>query len=103
MPRVVGLGASRTGFAVGVRDWVPSVEGIVRRWMAINSGLRRLMNNRDDFSEKTKLAVALRASYRCSFEGCNRSTVGPSDESNASLDNIGKAAHISAAAPEGRR
>lgn len=61
------------------------------------------MNNRDDFLEKTKRAVALRASYRCSFTGCNRITVGPSDEFNSAVSNVGKAAHICAAAPGGRR
>ena len=57
------------------------------------------MSNRDEFGDKTKKAVALRAGYRCSFAGCGKSTVGPSDESSEAVTMIGKAAHISAAAP----
>jgi hypothetical protein len=57
------------------------------------------MSNRDEFSPKTKSAVALRAGYLCSFEGCGRPTVGPSEESPEAVTRIGRAAHISAAAP----
>ena len=57
------------------------------------------MSNRDDFSDKTKRAVAARASWRCSFTGCPKSTVGPSEESPDAITNIGVAAHICAAAP----
>lgn len=56
------------------------------------------MSSRDEFSERTKRALALRAGYLCSFEGCARPTVGPSEESTESVTLIGKAAHISAAA-----
>lgn len=61
------------------------------------------MSNRDDFLPKTKLAVALRASHRCSFSGCPQITAGPSDESASAVTMIGKAAHIHAAARGGRR
>lgn len=61
------------------------------------------MSNRDDFSETTKRALALRAGYRCAFEGCNRPTTGPSAEAEDAVTNVGKAAHICAAAPGGRR
>ena len=57
------------------------------------------MGSRDEFRERTKHAVALRAGYLCSFEDCGRPTVGPSEESTESVTLIGKAAHISAAAP----
>jgi len=57
--------------------------------------------NRDDFPEKTKRALALRANYRCSL--CNITTSGPSEESPSAVINIGVAAHIHAAAPGGRR
>jgi hypothetical protein len=61
------------------------------------------VSNRDDFSEPTKRALALRAGYRCAFEGCDRPTSGPSAEAEDAVTNIGKAAHICAAAPGGRR
>jgi len=57
------------------------------------------MSNRDDFSEKTKKAVAMRASWHCSFTGCGKPTVGPSEESSEAVTMIGKAAHICGAAP----
>lgn len=57
------------------------------------------MAARDDFSSKVKSAVALRAGYHCSFKGCLPSTVGPSDESEMAVTNVGEAAHITAAAP----
>ncbi len=61
------------------------------------------MSHRDEFSPKTKLAVALRASHHCSFTGCPQPTAGPSDESPEAVTMIGKAAHIHAAALGGRR
>ncbi len=62
------------------------------------------MTNRDEFSAAVKRAVALRAGYHCSFSGCHRLTVGPSDESPGATASIGVAAHIHAAAPgEGAR
>jgi hypothetical protein len=57
------------------------------------------MSNREDFKKKTRNAVAARAGWHCSFEGCGRSTVGPSDESPERATMIGKAAHIAGAAP----
>ena len=59
--------------------------------------------NRDDFSEKTIRALALRANYRCSFPGCDIATSGPSEESPGAVVKIGVAAHIHAASPGGRR
>jgi hypothetical protein len=61
------------------------------------------MSNRDEFSEKTKKAVAARASWHCSFTGCGKPTVGPSEESPHAVTMIGKAAHICGAAPGSRR
>ncbi|MCJ2125711.1 hypothetical protein [Methylobacterium sp. J-077] len=61
------------------------------------------MNNRDDFSDKTKRAVAARAGWQCSFQGCSKLTVGPSEEAPSAITNIGEAAHICAASPGGRR
>lgn len=57
------------------------------------------MNDRDDFPQGTKKAVALRAAYRCSMPGRHRLTVGPSEESSASVAIIGEATHIHAASP----
>ncbi|HCA3406592.1 TPA: hypothetical protein MO340_000267 [Salmonella enterica subsp. salamae serovar 35:g,m,s,t:-] len=59
--------------------------------------------NRDDFSPKTKQALAARANFRCSFTGCNQITCGPSHESSLAVNNTGVASHIYAAAPGGRR
>jgi hypothetical protein len=52
------------------------------------------MSNRDDFSKKTKNAVAARAGWHCSFTGCGKSTVGPSEESSDAVIMIGKAARV---------
>jgi hypothetical protein len=57
------------------------------------------MSNRDEFSPRTRQAVALRANHHCSFRGCPQPTSGPSDESPEAVNMIGKAAHIHAAAP----
>jgi hypothetical protein len=57
------------------------------------------MSNRDDFTKRTKTAVAMRAHWDCSFTGCGKPTVGPSEESSEAVTMIGKAAHICAAAP----
>ena len=57
------------------------------------------MSNRDEFPESVKKAVAARASWHCSFTGCAKPTVGPSEESPDGVIMIGKAAHISGAAP----
>lgn len=61
------------------------------------------MTSRDDFSLGVKNAVAARAGWHCSFEGCNRLTIGPSDEAPDAKMSVGEAAHICAAAPGGRR
>ena len=67
---------------------------------APGSDLRRgHMSSRDEFPESTKKAVAARASWHCSFSGCAKPTVGPSEESPDGVIMLGKAAHISGAAP----
>lgn len=58
---------------------------------------------RDDFSSKTKSALALRANFKCSFTNCGRPTSGPNDSSPDSVTKIGVAAHIYAASPGGAR
>ena len=58
---------------------------------------------RDDFSSKTKNALALRANFKCSFTNCGRPTSGPNDSSPDSVTKIGVAAHIYAASPGGAR
>ncbi len=62
------------------------------------------MSNRDEFSEKTKKALAARAGWCCSLTGCGKLTVGPSEEAPEAVTLIGKAAHIcGAAGGPGRR
>lgn len=56
------------------------------------------MSNRDEFSERTKKAVAARAGWHCSFRGCPKLTVGPSEEAPDAITVIGVAAHICGAA-----
>jgi len=56
------------------------------------------MTNRDEFSPKTKVAVALRANQHCAFRGCPQATSGPSDESPEAVNMTGVAAHIHGAA-----
>jgi len=58
--------------------------------------------NRDDFSEKTKLQIAKRAGWLCSFPTCRTPTVGATSDGEGEI-NIGTAAHICAAAPGGPR
>lgn len=61
------------------------------------------MNNRDNFSERVKQAVAARAGWHCSFAGCAKLTIGPSEDAPHASTKIGEAAHICAASPGGRR
>ena len=60
------------------------------------------MSNRDDFSQKTKAALASRAGYRCSLPNCRAQTIGPDRTPDGSLS-IGVACHIHAASPNGPR
>uniref|UniRef100_A0A1X7UD46 Uncharacterized protein n=1 Tax=Amphimedon queenslandica TaxID=400682 RepID=A0A1X7UD46_AMPQE len=58
------------------------------------------MSRRDDFTKKTVELLSRRSGGRCSMCGCN--TWGPNDKPY-SYTNIGKAAHITAAAEGGPR
>ena len=57
-------------------------------------------SNRAEFSPKTKELTAKRAGYRCSFPGCDRTTVGPNKHPDKH-SNIGVASHIYGAAISG--
>ncbi|MBU3932325.1 MAG: hypothetical protein ABIK91_03645 [Pseudomonadota bacterium] len=61
------------------------------------------MAKRDEFTLTTIRIMAERAGQRCSNPGCGRSTAGPSDGSSGESTQLGKAAHISAAAEGGPR
>lgn len=71
-----------------------------------NIGVGRYANKHmpriDDFSANTKKQLAARAGYVCSCPDCRAPTSGPSLESDAAV-NVGEAAHISAAQPNGPR
>lgn len=58
---------------------------------------------RDDFSSKVVDVVGKRSGCQCSNPGCRRRTVGPSENNLEKHSNIGKAAHITAAASGGPR
>ena len=60
-------------------------------------------SDRDNFLAKTRVKLALRANYRCSFPTCGIATSGPNDESPSKSISIGMAAHIHAAASNGPR
>jgi len=57
---------------------------------------------RDDFSQTTKDVLARRVNYLCSNPDCPLGTVGPHTNSSKTV-NKGVAAHITAAAPGGKR
>jgi hypothetical protein len=57
---------------------------------------------RDDFSQETKRILALRVSHLCSNPKCRKPTAGPQQDSTKAM-NIGVAAHITAASPDGPR
>lgn len=64
--------------------------------------LQETMSQRDDFSEAVKRSLAQRVGYLCSDPSCRASTSGPHTEPNKAV-NIGVAAHITGAAPNGPR
>jgi hypothetical protein len=57
---------------------------------------------RDDFSTATKELLAKRVGYQCSNPECRQPTSGPQDDPTKAI-NIGVAAHITAASPDGPR
>jgi hypothetical protein len=69
---------------------------------ARTSGILVASKNRDDFPERTKLQIAKRAGWLCSFPTCRKPTVGATSDGEGEI-NIGTAAHICAAAPGGPR
>lgn len=56
----------------------------------------------DDFSAPTKRLIAARAGYQCAFPNCFTPTSGPALDEQRAV-NIGEAAHITAAQPNGPR
>ena len=60
------------------------------------------MNNRDNFTKKTKDIVAKRVAFKCSNPNCRKLTIGPHTVSSKT-NNVGIAAHISAASKNGPR
>lgn len=58
--------------------------------------------NRDDFTEKTKLQIAKRAGWLCSYPACRTPTIGATSDGQGEI-NVGTAAHICAAARGGPR
>jgi hypothetical protein len=61
-----------------------------------------MANNREDFTEKTKFQLAKRAGWLCSDPSCRRAIIGANSDGDGEI-NLGIAAHICAAAPEGPR
>jgi hypothetical protein len=57
---------------------------------------------RDDFSIQVKDLLAKRVGFRCSNPACRKPTSGPQEDPAKSI-NIGVAAHITAASPDGPR
>lgn len=57
---------------------------------------------RDDFSPILKETLAKRVGHRCSNPDCRQSTSGPQEDPNKTI-NVGVAAHITAASPDGPR
>ncbi len=58
-------------------------------------------NKRDDFTQNVKNKLANRVAFICSNPSCQKLTIGP--DTKESINNIGVAAHICAAAPGGPR
>lgn len=58
---------------------------------------------RREFSDSNKRILAARVAYRCSCPGCSRITIGPGNEKNDQVINLGEAAHIYAASDKGPR
>ena len=61
------------------------------------------MSSRDEFSPKVIVQIARRAAYTCSNPDCRRPTLIPEVSSQTEALYIGRASHITAAAPRGPR
>jgi WD40 repeat protein len=59
--------------------------------------------NRDDFPQPVINALSRRSGQHCSNPHCGRLTSGPKPSSDLGFINVGVAAHITAAAPGGKR
>jgi len=57
---------------------------------------------RDDFSVATNELLAKRVGYRCSNPECRQPTSGPQEDRTGAI-NVGVAAHLTAASPDGPR
>jgi len=57
---------------------------------------------RDEFPSAMKELLAKRVAYRCSNPDCRQVTAGP-QEDTSKVVNLGVAAHITAASPDGPR
>ena len=57
---------------------------------------------RDDFTSGTKDLLAKRVGFKCSNPGCRQPTSGPQADPAGAV-NIGVAAHVTAASPDGLR
>jgi predicted RNA-binding Zn-ribbon protein involved in translation (DUF1610 family)/uncharacterized protein YbaR (Trm112 family) len=65
-------------------------------------GTMTIIQKRDDFAHKTKLALAHRVGMHCSNPNCAKLTAGPQKDPEKAL-NVGVAAHIAAASVGGVR
>ena len=61
-----------------------------------------MVKMRDDFQQKTKELLSKRVGNRCSNPNCRQLTSGPQEDPEKAL-NVGVAAHITAASPDGPR
>jgi hypothetical protein len=60
------------------------------------------LGKRDDFTTRTKLALAHRVGMHCSNPNCAKLTAGPQTDPEKAL-NVGVAAHLAAASEGGAR
>lgn len=58
---------------------------------------------RENFSIKTKDILAKRVAFKCSFLGCHKITIASGHKNSSDITNLGEAAHIYAASPNGPR
>jgi len=61
------------------------------------------MTNRDEFTAATKRTLAERVAWCCSFPNCGAITIGPKQGDAEKSLNLGEAAHMHAASPNGPR
>lgn len=92
------------GFALRQRTELNSIGSSALNWRGCQSRSTAQVTkkNRDDFSPRTKLQIAKRAGWLCSFPACRKPTVGATSDDEGDI-NIGTAAHICAAASGGPR